>query len=89
MLEATAEPIRLLLNADTEDEKDRLTTCWSVRAIWYSSLVLVLKSVSLATQQSIALYHLSSHPRGLQMAHNLLSQDPGADINVPLQPRIL
>lgn len=45
---------------------------WTSQAVWYSSLILALASVSTASQQSIGLYRLGSHPEGLRKLRILL-----------------
>jgi hypothetical protein len=61
---------------------------WTVKAIWYSSLILALTSICAATQQSVALYRLSSHPRGWIMIRRLLSNDPKNGSRGQLEPRL-
>jgi len=45
-----------------------------VRALWYSSLLLALTSLSIATQQGVTLRRLSSHKEGLLFVRMLLGR---------------
>ena len=45
---------------------------WTTRAIWYSSLVMALISITTSTQQSILLHRMGSHAEGLNRLQNLL-----------------
>ena len=48
---------------------------WTVKAIWYSGLVLALTSIATAAEQAVALYRVATHPSGLFILRNLLSKD--------------
>jgi hypothetical protein len=51
---------------------------WSTMACWQASLMLILGSITIATQQSISLYRYSSYEGGLKMIRRTLrgSQTP-------------
>lgn len=50
---------------------------YTVRAVWYSGLLLALAGISSAMQQSIALHRLSSNTNGLERVRNLLGYSKG------------
>ncbi|KFY18494.1 hypothetical protein V493_08562 [Pseudogymnoascus sp. VKM F-4281 (FW-2241)] len=50
---------------------------YTVRAVWYSGLLLSLAGISSAMQQSIALHRLSSNTNGLERVRNLLGYSEG------------
>ena len=62
---------------------------WTVRAIWFSSLVLALTSVSIATQQAVALSRLSSHPNATTMIFRLLDKRSEVQLGAQLEPSLL
>jgi hypothetical protein len=45
---------------------------WSTKACWQASLMLILGSITIATQQSISLYRYSSCDEGLAMIRQTL-----------------
>ncbi len=61
---------------------------WTVKAIWYSSLVFALTSITVATQQAIALHRLSSHPKGPVMIRKLLSRDGQDTLGRQVEPQL-
>ncbi|KAH7000322.1 hypothetical protein EDB80DRAFT_723711 [Ilyonectria destructans] len=47
---------------------------WTTKALFYSTLILSLASISAATQQSIALYRIGGNDSGLEVLQNLLKR---------------
>lgn len=58
-----------------------------MRALWYSSLLLALTSVSVATQQAVTLRRLSSHREGLLFLRRLLGRQKNQPNGV-FEPRL-
>lgn len=63
------------------------SSSWTIQAIWYSSIIVSLTSVSTATQQSVAIYRLASLPEGLQKIRQLLGRDGDATLGI-VQPQL-
>ncbi|KAF4415027.1 hypothetical protein F53441_14675, partial [Fusarium austroafricanum] len=45
---------------------------WGTKGLWYGSLVMVLTSICLATQQTLALHRLCCHGQKLQLVQQML-----------------
>ena len=54
---------------------------WSTTALWYSSLLLNLTAICLATQQTVALHRLSCYSKGLAMIRSMLGEYQKEPIN--------
>ncbi|EUC44639.1 hypothetical protein COCMIDRAFT_76143, partial [Bipolaris oryzae ATCC 44560] len=50
---------------------------WTAKALLYSALILSLTSISIGTQQSIALYRIGGHEDGLETLQALLKSPRG------------
>lgn len=59
---------------------------WTTRAVWYSSLIMALISITTSTQQSILLHRMGSHTEGLDRLQGLL-RSGNAVAGVPAKPR--
>ena len=62
---------------------------WSVKALWYTALLLALAAICTATQQSIVLLRLATHPNGSFLLCSLLSKDVEHGRGFPKAPRLL
>jgi hypothetical protein len=51
---------------------------WATKSVWYSGLTLAMCSISLATQQSIALHRIGGHSEALQRIRSILSIRDGS-----------
>jgi hypothetical protein len=60
---------------------------WSVKAIWYTALLLALGAICTATQQGVFLLRLAAHPKGPAQICSLLSK--GVEDGEDNEPRLL